>query len=185
MSTIAKFGETLNIFIPIHSEAPQGSPCDVPALTHDSIQILSQFLNTVGSFSSVTREALYSTNPSRSGRIVAKDLSPSDYRQVPLIKWNVIESVADHRLRMGELTESGLLGEEEGRKQLGLRGKLSDEQQTVRNRVKLKEAEAQERLADAQNTMAEQRPPSLTNPTSEVSERRTPSDVRDRVQRGR
>ena len=119
-------------------------------------------------------------NSVRSGRIVAKELTPLDYKNVPHIKWRVIESVADHRLRMGELTESGLLGEEEGRKQLGLRGKLTDEQQTIKNRVKIKEADSKEKLAEAQEKMAEQRPPSFTNPTPRVSEARTPNDVRDR-----
>ncbi len=89
------------------------------------------------------------------------DLTPEQYEQIPYSKWRIIESVADHRLRMGELTNAGLIGESEGRKQLDMRGKLEESDQVVNNRVKLKEAETKEKQA--------LRPPSAGNPTKTPS----------------
>lgn len=96
-----------------------------------------------------------------------EELTPDDYETIPYDKWNIIESVSDHRLRLGELSQSGLIGESEGRKQQGLRGKIPDDDQVLPNRVKLKEADAKEKQA--------LRPPSAGNPTSTPSKSTTSS----------
>ena len=84
----------------------------------------------------------------KTGVVIATEIVPKDYRKIPFNKWGVIESVADNRLRMESLSNSAFVGEEEGRGQLGLRGKLGDEDHTVPNRVKLKDAESKKTQAE-------------------------------------
>jgi len=75
-------------------------------------------------------------------------LTPAQYEEVPYDKWKVIESVADNRLRMEGMANSGFMGEKEGRKALDLRGELADEDHVVANKVKLQEAKTKEKIAD-------------------------------------
>ena len=96
------------------------------------------------------------------------ELTPEQYEQIPYSKWHIIESVSDHRLRMGELTNAGLIGESEGRKQLNMRGKLEEEDQVVANRVKLKEVEVKKK-------QAEQVPMTGKTPTSSPRKAKTTS----------
>lgn len=91
------------------------------------------------------------------------DLTPTMYEKIPYDKWKIIESVQDGRLRMEGLSNSGFLGEIEGRKELSLRGKLKDEDHVVANRVKLKDAETKKTQAE--------RPPSAGSPTSTPSKK--------------
>lgn len=82
------------------------------------------------------------------GGVKAEEINPAKYEKIPLIKANIIESVADGRLRMEAMSNSAFMGEEEGRKQLGLRGKLDDEEHVLPNRIKLKEVDVKEKQAD-------------------------------------
>ena len=86
------------------------------------------------------------------------DLTPDDYENIPYAKWKVIESVSDNRLRMEGLATSGFLGEQEGRKEMGMRGQLEDDDHVVANKVKLKEV-------DIKKTQAEKPLPSPAQPT--------------------
>ena len=97
-------------------------------------------------------DLLFPPTKSKTGVVKGKELTPAMYRKVPYNKWGTIESVADNRLRMESLSNSAFLGEEEGRNQLGFRGKLEDEAHTVPNRVKLKDADTKEKQANKPDT---------------------------------
>ncbi len=72
------------------------------------------------------------------------DLSPIDFFSVPKITWKVIESVSDHRLRLREFAQFGILSEEEIRKEINKRGKISDEDYPATIKVKMRELDLKE-----------------------------------------
>lgn len=88
-------------------------------------------------------------------------LTPKMYEEIPFDKWKVIESVADSRLRMESMANTGFVGEKEGRKELGFRGELEDDDHVVANKVKLKDAETKKTQAE--------KPPSAGSPTATPS----------------
>jgi hypothetical protein len=89
------------------------------------------------------------------------EATPLMWQSVPLLRFNMIESVADHRLRLGEMADKGLIKESEGREQLGARGKIKDEEYPVSVRTDMKKAE--------------QKPPSAGNPTKAPSKTKASS----------
>ena len=97
-----------------------------------------------------------------SGRIIGRvELSPEEYTQVPVFRWEIIESVSDMRLRVGEMMNQGVMKVNEGREVHQYRGQVKDEELSPDNKKKIEDAKS--------TRIAAERPPSAGNPTSTPS----------------
>ena len=94
------------------------------------------------------------------------ELTPSDYEKVPYDKWHIIESVADQRLRLKEMSAAGLIAKDEGRLQMKLRGELKDDDLPLPVRAK------NEPKTDISKSDTSLRPPSAGNPSKTPSKRK-------------
>ncbi|KKK89031.1 hypothetical protein LCGC14_2737190, partial [marine sediment metagenome] len=74
-------------------------------------------------------------DPSKSSKLATDDvrlypyMRPSVFHKIPELKWNLIESNADKRLRLGVDAQHGAIGQTEYREEVGRIGKVpkSDE----------------------------------------------------------
>lgn len=94
-------------------------------------------------------------------------ISPKDYAEVPVIIPNTIESVADMRLRIGEMLDRGAMGVSEARNQTNIRGKIKDDDLNAENKKRLEESKntAKNDPTSSFQQQEKLRPPSSKNPT--------------------
>jgi hypothetical protein len=109
---------------------------------------------------------------------VIRDLTPQEYEKVPILRFNAIETIADMRLKIKSMTDAGVIGSSEIRKEQGLRGKVNDDDHTPANQAKLKDTETKRIQVEEQakaaklqpSTQGGQNPPSKSAP-----KRKTPT----------
>jgi len=110
-------------------------------------------------------DLIYYPNPDRqsadkAGRYRSKTnlyIPPSRWENVPTVKWRLIESISDLRLRLEALINAGILAVKEGRVELGYSELLSEEDLNPANLDRL--ASADERKANSERVKEETKNP--------------------------
>lgn len=101
-------------------------------------------------------------DPTKSSKLVTDDvrlypyIRPSVYHKIPELKWNVIESVADRRLRLDVDGKHGAISIQEYREEIGRVGKVSKGNEMPLLAIQIESQEIQKELAEMQEETARQ-----------------------------
>jgi len=99
-------------------------------------------------------------DPSKSSKLATDDvrlypyMRPSIYHKIPELKWNIIESVADRRLRLGVDAQHGGISISEYREEIGRVGKISKSEEMPLIQIQREAQEVQKELAEMQEQTA-------------------------------
>jgi hypothetical protein len=101
-------------------------------------------------------------DPSKSSKLATDDvrlypyMRPSIFHKIPELKWNIIESVADRRLRLGVDAQHGGIAISEYREEIGRVGKIPKSDEMPLIAIQREAQEIQKELAEMQEETARQ-----------------------------
>ena len=101
-------------------------------------------------------------DPSKSSKLVTDDvrlypyIRPSVFHKIPELVWNIIESVADRRLRLGVDAQHGGVSQTEYREEIGRIGKVPKNDEMPLIQIQREAQEIQKELAEMQEETARQ-----------------------------
>lgn len=99
-------------------------------------------------------------DPSKSSKLATDDvrlypyMRPSIFHKIPELKWNIIESVADRRLRLGVDAQHGGVAISEYREEIGRVGKIAKSDEMPLIAIQREAQEIQKELAELQEETA-------------------------------
>ncbi len=99
-------------------------------------------------------------DPSKSSKLVTDDvrlypyMRPSVFHKIPELKWNLIESNADKRLRLGVDAQHGAIGQTEYREEVGRMGKVPKSDEMPLIAIQREAQEIQKEMAEMQEETA-------------------------------